>query len=104
MVDFHPAYHALMRRSMASGLHSSVWDQTLEEKGKAHSARAVRFFLTSQLESGHLCPLTMTNASLAAISASPILQKEWAPRILSRKYDSSNRPAGQKSAVTLAWA
>jgi putative acyl-CoA dehydrogenase len=101
VVDFHPAYHALMRRSMASGLHSSVWDQTLEEKGKAHSARAVRFFLTSQLESGHLCPLTMTNASLAAISASPILQKEWAPRVLSRKYDSSNRPAGQKTAVTL---
>jgi putative acyl-CoA dehydrogenase len=101
VVDFHPAYHALMRRSMASGLHSSVWDQSLEEKGKGHSARAVRFFLTAQLESGHLCPLTMTNASLAAISASPILQKEWAPRILSRKYDSSNRPAGQKTAVTL---
>src|SRR5712691_5128474 len=25
-VEFHPAYHALMRRSIGAGLHSSVWD------------------------------------------------------------------------------
>lgn len=24
-VEFHPAWHALMRRSMSSGLHSSAW-------------------------------------------------------------------------------
>jgi putative acyl-CoA dehydrogenase len=101
VVDFHPAYHALMRRSMSSGLHCSVWAPSAEEKGKAHASRAVRFFLTAQLESGHLCPLTMTNASMAAIAASPAVQKDWASRILSRKYDSTNRPAAQKSAVTL---
>ena len=26
-VEFHPAYHALMARSMAAGLHCSIWDQ-----------------------------------------------------------------------------
>jgi putative acyl-CoA dehydrogenase len=101
VVDFHPAYHALMRRSMSNGLHCSIWEQAGEEKGRAHSARAVRFFLTAQLESGHLCPLTMTSASLAAIAASPAVQKDWAPRLLSRKYDSSNRPPAQKSAITI---
>ena len=25
-IEFHPAYHALMRRSVAAGLHASVWD------------------------------------------------------------------------------
>lgn len=101
VVDFHPAWHALMRRSMASGLHSSIWENLPDERGRAHKARAVRFFLTAQLESGHLCPLTMTSASVAAISASPVVQREWAGRILSRKYDSTNRPAMQKAAVTI---
>ncbi len=101
VVDFHPAWHALMRRSMASGLHSSIWENLPDERGRAHKARAVRFFLTAQLESGHLCPLTMTSASVAAISASPVVQREWAGRILSRKYDSTNRPAMQKTAVTI---
>ena len=101
VVDFHPAWHALMRRSMASGLHSSLWENLADEKDRAHKARAVRFYLTAQLECGHLCPLTMTSASVAALSASPQVQREWGRKILSRKYDSTNKPAMQKSAVTI---
>jgi len=100
-VEFHPAWHALMRRSMSSGLHSSIWESVPEARGASHRARAARFYLTAQLESGHLCPLTMTSASIAAMMASPRVQKEWAPKVLSRKYDSSNKPALQKSAVTV---
>ncbi len=100
-VDFHPAWHALMRRSMASGLHSSLWENVPDEQGRTHKARAVRFYLTAQLECGHLCPLTMTSASVAALSASPQVQREWGRKILSRKYDSANKPAMQKSAITL---
>ncbi|WP_337184900.1 acyl-CoA dehydrogenase family protein [Shinella sp.] len=101
VVDFHPAWHALMRRSMANGLHSSLWENVTDEQGRAHKARAVRFYLTAQLECGHLCPLTMTSASVAALSASPQVQREWGRKILSRKYDSTNKPAMQKSAVTI---
>ncbi|RFZ83764.1 acyl-CoA dehydrogenase [Shinella sp. WSJ-2] len=101
VVDYHPAWHALMRRSMASGLHSSLWENVAEEQGRAHKARAVRFYLTAQLECGHLCPLTMTSASVAALSASPQVQREWGRKILSRKYDSANKPAMQKSAITI---
>ncbi|MCX8998892.1 acyl-CoA dehydrogenase family protein [Rhizobiaceae bacterium BDR2-2] len=100
-VEFHPAWHALMRRSMASGLHSSAWESSTESRGREHLGRAARFYLTAQLECGHLCPLTMTSASVAAIMASGPVQKEWTPRILARKYDSSNRPAQSKSAVTI---
>lgn len=100
-VEFHPAWHALMRRSMSSGLHSSAWENTPETRGNEHKARATKFYLTSQLEAGHLCPLTMTHASVAAMMASPRVQKEWAPKILSRKYDSSQKPAMQKTAVTI---
>src|SRR6218665_2072422 len=100
-VEFHPAWHALMRRSMASGLHSSAWEPNTESRGREHLGRAARFYLTAQLECGHLCPLTMTSASVAAIMASGPVQKDWTPRILARKYDSTNRPAQQKSAVTI---
>lgn len=100
-VEFHPAWHALMRRSMASGLHSSAWETNPDTRGNEHKARATRFYLTAQLEAGHLCPLTMTSASVAALMASPRVQKEWAPKILSRKYDSTNKPAMQKTAVTV---
>ncbi|QRM55043.1 acyl-CoA dehydrogenase family protein [Sinorhizobium sp. BG8] len=101
VVDFHPAWHALMRRSMTNGLNCSVWENVADEQGRAHRARAVRFYLTAQLECGHLCPLTMTSASVAALSASPAVQREWGRRVLSRKYDSANKPATQKSAVTI---
>ena len=70
-VEYHPAYHALMRRSIASGLHSSVWENADAEAGKRHQVRAARFYLTAQLECGHLCPITMTSASLAALMSSP---------------------------------
>ena len=100
-VEFHPAYHALMRRSVSLGLHASVWENSNVEKGVRHQARAARYYLMSELETGHLCPITMTNASLAAIMASPKLFREWAPRVTSRKYDPSHKPPVQKSGLTL---
>jgi putative acyl-CoA dehydrogenase len=101
LVEYHPAYHALMRRAVAGGLHSSVWENGAEETGKRHQVRALRFYLTAQLEAGHLCPITMTSASLAALMASPKLFREWAPRITSRKYDQAQKPPVAKSGLTL---
>lgn len=100
-VEFHPAYHALLRRSVAVGLHSSVWENGANETGKRHQVRAARFYLTSELESGHLCPITMTNASLAALMASPKLFREWAPRVTTRKYDQAQKPPVEKTGLTL---
>ncbi|MEI5680330.1 MULTISPECIES: DNA alkylation response protein [unclassified Mesorhizobium] len=101
LVEFHPAYHALLRRSVAVGLHSSVWENGATETGKRHQVRAARFYLTSELESGHLCPITMTNASLAALMASPKLFREWAPRVTTRKYDQAQKPPVEKTGLTL---
>ncbi|PBB81315.1 DNA alkylation response protein [Mesorhizobium sp. WSM3879] len=101
LVEFHPAYHALMRRSVAGGLHSSVWENGDAEIGRRHQVRAARFYLTAELETGHLCPITMTSASLAALMASPKLFREWAPRVTTRKYDQSQKPPVQKTGLTL---
>ncbi|MDX8439528.1 DNA alkylation response protein [Mesorhizobium australafricanum] len=101
LVEYHPAYHALMRRSVAGGLHSSVWENGDAEIGRRHQVRAARFYLTAELETGHLCPVTMTSASLAALMASPKLFREWAPRVTTRKYDQTQKPPVQKTGLTL---
>src|SRR6185312_16389744 len=54
-----------------------------------------------ELETGHLCPITMTSASLAALMASPKLFREWAPRVTTRKYDQTQKPPVQKTGLTL---
>lgn len=100
-VEYHPAYHALMRRSVASGLHSSIWENGDAEIGRRHQVRAARFFLTAQLETGHLCPITMTSASLAALMANTKLFREWAPRVTTRKYDQGQKPPVEKTGLTL---
>ncbi len=100
-VIFHPAYHALMRRSVLAGLHCSAFDKSADEAGLRHRARAARLYMTAETECGHLCPMTMTNASLATLKHAPELYAEWAPRVLSRSYDRNFRPAAEKRGVTL---
>ncbi len=100
-VMFHPAYHALMRRSVAAGLHCSAFDNGEDEAGLRHRARAARLYMTAETECGHLCPMTMTNASLASLKHAPSLLEAWAPRVLSRTYDRSFRPAEEKRGVTI---
>lgn len=100
-VEYHPAYHALMRRSVAQGIHSSVWENSNSEAGQRHQIRGARFFMTAGLECGHLCPITMTSAALAALMTNSDLFSRWAPLVTARKYDPSNRPIGQKTGVTI---
>lgn len=101
VVEYHPAYHALMRRGIAIGLNASIWSDTPEEVGLRNEARAVRFMLTSQLEVGHTCPLTMTHASVAALMTEPDILKDWMPRIISRDYDSAQKSPGTKKGLTI---
>ncbi len=100
-VEFHPAYHALMRRSVAGGLHCSIWDAGGSEGNARAAARAARLYMTAQVECGHICPMTMTNAAVAALAHAPTLADHWLPLIRSRQYDSSARPMTEKAGVTL---
>src|SRR6478672_7767627 len=71
-VEFHPAYHELMAHSARAGLHNSTWTaQGKPAGGAAEVVRAAKFYIAAQVETGHLCPITMTRASVAALSAEP---------------------------------
>jgi hypothetical protein len=55
VVEFHPAYHDLMRASIAAGLHASTWTATGKRASPpAEAARAARYYMAAQVESGHL--------------------------------------------------
>jgi len=101
LVRFHPAYHALMRNAILHGLHASPWT---EPGPGAHVARAARYYLHSQVEAGHGCPITMTFAALPSLRLQPALAALWEPKITSRTYDPSNRPAHEKHGVTVGMA
>jgi putative acyl-CoA dehydrogenase len=101
-VKFHPAYHELMARSAHAGLHNSSW--TAEGKpagGTAEVIRAAKFYMAAQVETGHLCPITMTRASVAALAASPELLAKAMPVIAARAYDPSFAPWPTKRGMTL---
>ncbi len=101
LVRFHPAYHQLMTGAIGNGLHSSPWT---DPRPGAHVARAARFYMQSQVEAGHGCPITMTFASVAALRRQPDLAAKWLPGITARTYDPRNIPAEQKNGLTVGMA
>jgi putative acyl-CoA dehydrogenase len=98
-VEFHPAYHALMAKSIGHGIHASAHDGS--DKPAAVSTRAVRLYLATQAESGHMCPITMTHACIGALRSEPALLAKWLPKIQTRTYDPRPRPWWEKNGVTL---
>jgi putative acyl-CoA dehydrogenase len=85
-IEFHPSWHALMQGIAARGYHSSPWAQDSARPG-AHTARAAGYLMQAQIESGTLCPTTMTYGAIAAMRRDPWLAREWVPRLLNREYD-----------------
>ena len=106
-IEFHPAWHELMSISARQQLHYSSW---LPVNGSAktgaghNTARAAAFYMASQMESGHTCPITMTNAAIPALSRQDDLSAEWLPRIKVADYDPTFGPADGKRAITIGMA
>jgi putative acyl-CoA dehydrogenase len=76
-VEFHPAYHALMAKSIGWGIHSGAHDGS--EPAAPLTSRGMRLYLATQAESGHLCPITMTHACIGALkSERPASRSAWA--------------------------
>lgn len=94
-IEFHPAWHALMRAGMAAGLHNLTWT------GGSHVDRSARLFMAYQAEAGHVCPLTMTHAAMAALRARSDLSEPWRERIAGTDYDPALKPWWEKSSVTI---
>jgi putative acyl-CoA dehydrogenase len=101
-VEFHPAYHELMAHSAHAGVHNSTWDaQGKPAGGAAEVVRAAKFYMAAQVETGHLCPITMTRASVAALATQPDLLAKVMPVLGTRSYDPAFAPWPAKRGMTL---
>ncbi len=98
LAKYHPSYHQLMQSAIEHGIHAAPWS---DPRPGAHVARAAHFYLQSQVEAGHGCPITMTFAAIPALRLQPDLAAVWEPKITSRVYDPRNVPIEQKQGVTL---
>ena len=91
----------LMRTAVEHGLHALPWR---EPRAGAHVARAALFFMMTQVEAGHGCPISMTYSAVPALRAQPELAAEWEPRLTSTRL----RPAhasrrARRPARSAAW-
>jgi putative acyl-CoA dehydrogenase len=82
-VEFHPAWHELMRTAVEHGLAGAPW---AERSAHAHVRRAVGYLGWTQVEMGHGCPITMTYAVVPALRRGPELAARYEPGLTSRGY------------------
>ncbi|HVC76737.1 MAG TPA: isovaleryl-CoA dehydrogenase [Candidatus Micrarchaeaceae archaeon] len=100
-VEFHPAWHRLMEVAIGHGLHALPWR---EPRPGAHAARAAGFYVWSQVEGGHGCPVSMTYAALPALRIQPDLAAEWEPLMTALDYDPGLRPRAAKRGALFGMA
>jgi len=100
-VEFHPAWHELMRIGIGHGVHALPWR---EPQPGAPVARAAMFISLSQAEAGIGCPISMTYSAIPALRAQPELAQEWESRFLSLDYDGRLVPAPDKTGALCGMA
>jgi putative acyl-CoA dehydrogenase len=100
-VEFHPAWHELMTVAVEHGLHGAPW---ASDSPAAHLMRAVGFFVWSQTEAGHGCPISMTYAAVPALRHAPHLAAQFEPLLCAPSYDFGLRPPLEKTGLLAGMA
>ncbi|MFJ4517850.1 acyl-CoA dehydrogenase family protein [Streptomyces sp. NPDC088816] len=93
-VDFHPAWHHLMRTAVAEGLAGAPW---ADDRPGAHVARSAGGLVWGHTDAGHGCPTSMTYAAVPALRAQPELAAVYEPLLTARVYEPGLRvPTGKQ--------
>jgi len=100
-VEFHPAWHQLMSAAVGHGMHAAPW---ASDRPGAHVARAAMFYVWSQAEAGHGCPVSMTYAAVPALRHAPELAARLEPGLVATAYDPGLRPPEHKAGLLAGMA
>ncbi|HST49270.1 acyl-CoA dehydrogenase family protein [Jatrophihabitans sp.] len=100
-VEFHPAWHELMRVAVGAGLHAAPW---VTAGPNPHLARAAGFYVWAQLEQGHGCPISMTYAALPTLRHSRELSAVYRDGLTSLDYDPGLRAPADKAGLLAGMA
>src|SRR3954469_24498225 len=83
-VELDPSWHWLLRIGVEREISSLPWRN---EQPGAHVVRGGLFMLWSQVESGVMCPISMTYAAVPALRKNAELAAEWEPRLTMPDYE-----------------
>ncbi len=97
-LEFHPSWHRLLALLRQEGLQALPFDTP---RAGAMAARCAGYFLHGQLESGSLCPLTMTFASIPVLQREPALFAQLADKLYAREHDPSDAPLALKRSMMI---
>nr|WKF57664.1 Putative acyl-CoA dehydrogenase AidB [Paraburkholderia busanensis] len=92
-LEFHPAWHELLALLRREGLHALPFS---DPRHGAMVARCAGYFQHAQIESGSLCPLTMTFASIPVLQREPALFEKLRDKLYAREHDPRDVPLPHK--------
>ncbi len=96
VVDFHPSWHSLMQVAVEAGLAGAPWASTVDS---AHVRRAAGFYVWTQVEAGHGCPISMTYSVVPSLRRTPELAAGYGAGLTSTAYDPGLRPPAAKAGL-----
>ncbi|HEX2605580.1 MAG TPA: isovaleryl-CoA dehydrogenase [Oxalicibacterium sp.] len=97
-VEYHPSWHQLLAMQRQENLHALPW---AEPRTGAHVARTAAYYLQAQVESGSLCPITMTFASIPLLQQEPALFAELKDKLYTRIHDPRDLPIADKFSIMI---
>jgi putative acyl-CoA dehydrogenase len=97
-LEFHPSWHTLLSLLRREGLHALPFSDP--QRG-AMVARCAGYFLHAQIESGSLCPLTMTFASIPVLQREPALFDKLRDKLYARDHDPRDVPLSHKGSAMI---
>ncbi len=95
-VDLDPSWHWLLREAIEREIHALPWRPAPDgtnggaapgTRAGGHTVRAALMYVWSQVNSGVMCPVSMTYSVIPALRANPDLAAEWEPRLTSADYE-----------------
>src|SRR5215213_7597654 len=83
-VELDPSWHWCLRQAIEREIHALPWR---DPQPGGHVVRAGLFFVWSQVNSGVMCPVSMTYSAVPALREEPDVAAQWEPRVTRPSYD-----------------
>ncbi|MFN3835977.1 MAG: acyl-CoA dehydrogenase family protein [Glycocaulis sp.] len=98
-VEFHPAYHQLMRAGLEAGVSAAAW----HTDSAPHTLHSALLMLMGHADAGVCCPMSMTYACVPALRHADWAEG-WIRGATASAYDPAMKPMAEKTGLTIGMA
>lgn len=98
-VEFHPAYHQLMRAGLEAGVSAAAW----QTDTAPHTLHSALLMLMGHADAGVCCPMSMTYACVPALRHADWAEG-WIKGATASAYDPAMTPMDAKAGLTIGMA